>query len=118
MSKEDTIKKYMTSLKISRAEAEQLFEDDAEDFIGDEGEEMTAKAKKNGVVEREIKKKRPPRERKVDTEKGHILSCVKGLIEEIGGINTSVKTETELSFIYNDNNYTLKLTKHRPPKEV
>lgn len=118
MSKEDTIKKYMTSLKISRAEAEQLFEDDAEDFIGDEGEEMTAKAKKNGVVEREIKKKRPPRERKVDTEKGHILNCVKGLIEEIGGTDTSVKTETELSFVYNGNNYTLKLTKHRPPKEV
>ena len=118
MSKEDTIKKYMTSLKIYRAEAEQLFEDDAEDFIGDEGEEMTAKAKKNGVVEREIKKKRPPRERKVDTEKGHILNCVKGLIEEIGGTDTSVKTETELSFVYNGNNYTLKLTKHRPPKEV
>ena len=57
MSKEETIKKYMTSLKISRAEAEQLFEDDAEDFIGEEGEEMTAKAKKNGVIEREVKKK-------------------------------------------------------------
>ena len=46
MSKEETIQKYMTNLKISRAEAEQLFEDDAEDFIGKEGEEMTAKAKK------------------------------------------------------------------------
>jgi hypothetical protein len=54
----------------------------------------------------------------VDTEKGHILNCVKSLIEEIGGTGTSVKTETELSFVYNGNNYTLKLTKHRPPKEV
>lgn len=118
MSKEDTIKKYMNSLKISRAEAEQLFEDDAEDFIGAEGEEMTAKAKANGVIERQVKKKRPPRERKVDTEKGYILNCVKGLVEEIGGNDTSVKTETELSFVYNGNNYTLKLTKHRPPKGV
>ena len=66
----------------------------------------------------EVKKKRPPRERKVDAEKGYILNCVKGLVEEIGGIDTSVKTETELSFIYNGNKYTLKLTKHRPPKEV
>lgn len=118
MNKEETIQKYMASLKISRAEAEQLFEDDAEDFIGEEGEEMTAKAKKNGTIEREVKKKRPPRERKVDAEKGYILNCIKGLVEQIGGVDTSVKTETELSFVYNDNKYTLKLTKHRPPKGV
>ena len=41
MTKEQQIENYMKSLQISRAEAEQLYEDDKEDFIGEEGEEMT-----------------------------------------------------------------------------
>jgi len=119
--KEDTIKKYMEKLKISRYEAEQLVEDDAEDFIGDEGEEMTKKAQVNSAMERtdsEKTKKRKPRERKVDEEKGYILKNVDVFIKSLGAVDTSLKTETELSFTFNGNKYTLKLTKHRPPKEV
>ena len=119
--KEDTIKKYMEKLKINRYEAEQLVEDDAEDFIGDEGEEMTKKAQINSATERtgsEKTKKRKPRERKVDEEKGYILKNVDVFIKSLGAVDTSLKTETELSFTFNDNKYTLKLTKHRPPKEV
>ena len=43
--KEKQILKFMESLKISREEAEQLWEDDQEDYIGEEAEEMTRKAK-------------------------------------------------------------------------
>jgi hypothetical protein len=43
--KEKEIKKFMELFKISRAEAEQLWEDDQNDFIGEDGEEMTRKAK-------------------------------------------------------------------------
>lgn len=120
MSKEKEIEKYMQKLGISYAEAVQLMEDDADDFIGEEGEEMTEKAKVNSAKERaprEKNKNKKPRERKVDEEKGYLLRTIDGLIRGLGAENTNLKTETELSFDYNDNKYTLKLTKHRPQKE-
>ena len=46
--KEKTILDYMQKLDISREEAEQLFEDDENDFIGEEGEQMTEQAKRGG----------------------------------------------------------------------
>lgn len=119
--KKDLAKKYMEKLQISFEEAMQLVEDDADDFIGDEGEEMTAKAKEVTASEKqqsdEAKKKRKPKERKVDEEKGYILKTMSEVIEGIGAEKLSLKTETELSFLFNGNSYTLKLTKHRPPKE-
>lgn len=119
--KKDLAKKYMEKLQISFEEAMQLVEDDADDFIGDEGEEMTAKAKEVTASEKqqsyEAKKKRKPKERKVDEEKGYILKTVSEVIEGMGAEKLSLKTETELSFLFNGNSYTLKLTKHRPPKE-
>ena len=57
-----------------------------------------------------------PKERKVDETKGRILKDCKVLIEGLGGITTNLKTETELSFIFEGAEYTLKLTKHRPKK--
>ena len=120
-NKKELAEKYMKKLQISFEEALQLVEDDEEDFIGDEGEEMTIKAKEVTASDRKqsdtAKKKRKPKERKVDEEKGYILKTVSELIAEMGAENLSLKTETELSFNYNGNSYTLKLTKHRPPKE-
>ena len=122
MNKKDLANKYMKKLNISFEEAMQLVEDDAEDFIGDEGEEMTAKAKEVTASDKTqsdaAKKKRKPKERKVDEEKGFILRTLSETVEDIGAEFLSLKTETELSFIYNGNSYTLKLTKHRPKKEV
>ena len=122
MNKKDLANKYMKKLNISFEEAMQLVEDDAEDFIGEEGEEMTAKAKEVTASDKTqsdaAKKKRKPRERKVDEEKGFILRDLAETVENIGVEFLSLKTETELSFIYNGNSYTLKLTKHRPKKEV
>jgi len=119
MTKEETIKNYMAKLNISRAEAEQLMADDAEDFIGEEAEKWTEKAKGKGErVQSENKPKKKPKERKVDAEKGAILTAIKNLVETMGGNDISVKTETELYFTFNDNKYTLKLTKHRPQKGV
>lgn len=122
MNKKDLANKYMKKLNISFEEAMQLVEDDAEDFIGEEGEEMTAKAKEVTASDKTqsdaAKKKRKPKERKVDEEKGFILRTLSETVEDIGAEFLSLKTETELSFIYNGNSYTLKLTKHRPKKEV
>ena len=74
MEKEKAILDYMKKLDISREEAEQLWEDDQADFIGEEGEEMTQKAKKIKRYEQTAaRKERKPKERKVDTEKAFIL---------------------------------------------
>ena len=113
MTKEQQIKSYMTKLKISREEAEQLWEDDQEDYIGEVGEEMTKKAKEIKRYEKADKpKSKSKKERKVDENKKAILDKLHKALETFVKI-TNVKTETEISFVYNDENYTLKLTKHR-----
>ena len=117
--KQAEIEKFMQKLGISYEEAVQLMEDDEEDFIGEEGEEMTKKAKINSATERvqgEKPKKKAVKERKVDEEKGYILSCLRGSLGRLGAEDMTTKTETEVSFTFNSNSYTLKLTKHRPPK--
>lgn len=118
-NKQAEIEKFMQKLGISYEEAVQLMKDDEEDFIGEEGEEMTKKAKVNSATERvqsNKPKKKAVKERKVDEEKGYILSCLRATLGGMGIENMTTKTETEVSFSFNDNQYTLKLTKHRPKK--
>ena len=101
-------------------------EEDGEPITKEEAEEMAkmeigAKEIKH-YEQAETKKERKPRERKVDEEKGYILKNVKTLIEGMllnkgESAEVSKKNETELSFNLNGNAYTLKLTKHRPPKK-
>lgn len=57
-----------------------------------------------------------PKERKVDVTKGRILKDCKVLLEGLGAEITAMKTETELMFTFENECYTLKLTKHRPKK--
>ena len=67
MDREKIINDYMVKLKISREEAEQLFEDDENDFIGEDGEAMTEKAKANRHREESGKKrKQSTRQPKID----------------------------------------------------
>lgn len=116
MTKEQEIQKNMKVLGISREEAEQLWEDDQNDFIGEEGEEMTRKAKEVKRYEKGDKPRaKAKKERKVDENKKLILDKMHKALETFVKI-TNVKTETEISFVYNDEEYTLKLTKHRPKK--
>ena len=116
MTKEEQIKSYMTKLKISREEAEQLWEDDQEDYIWEVGEEMTKKAKEIKRYEKADKpKSKSKKERKIDENKLLILDKLHKTLETFVKI-TNRKTETEISFVYNDESYTLKLTKHRKEK--
>ena len=67
--------------------------------------------------EKSAKERKPiERERKVDRVKGWLIANTKELMETLGATDLEVKTETELSFVYEGNNYTFKLTKHRAPK--
>lgn len=112
--REKKIELYMSNLEISREEAIALIEDDENDVIGEEGEAMTEKAKEVKRYEKSTKeRKKTVKERKVDEEKKAILeSLMKAVNAEID----SVKNEAEFSFTFNENSYTVKLVKHRPPK--
>lgn len=112
MNKEETIKQYMESLEISREEAEQLWQDDQDDVIGEEGEKLQAKANTVKPKAERKRKKSEPKERKVDELKGSILSALVPTLEQYGEI-TYQKTETEMDFVVNGITYTIKLTKHK-----
>ena len=116
---EKQILKYMKNLDLSREEAIQMIKDENEDILTEEQIELEQKAKKNlqrNYVQSEKKRKKSTRERKVDTEKALLLELVRNAIRNTCS-NIVVKNEVELSFDYNGNSYTFKLTKHRPPKD-
>ena len=62
-------------------------------------------------------RKKAEKVRKVDEEKGRLLTEVKTRLKGLGADIIATKTETEVEFVFNDNHYTIKLTKHRPPKK-
>jgi alpha-L-fucosidase len=115
-AKEKEIKKYMEKLGISYEEAEQLWEDDQEDYIGEEGEQMTKKAKGLKRYEKaDTKRKKSTRERKVDNVKLYLLELaedgLEGYVENIEYYN-----ELSFSFDYEGEHFSLKLTRHRKEK--
>ena len=110
--KEKTILGYMKNLKISRAEAEQLFEDDANDFITDEGEEMQKKAHANRHYESTEKAKKK-RTVKPDPEKIKIITLLAVMLAEEGFSPEIKNPQRQIDF----GDYSLTLIKHRPPKK-
>lgn len=113
------IEKTMKALSISEEEALDLWACDHDEDTDEEQEALDKKARAVKIdhgAEAKEKKKRAPRERKVDEEKGHLLSIISASLEGAGVSVESVKTETEIAFTFNGNSYTVKLTKHRPPK--
>lgn len=115
--REAEIQKHMKVLKISRTEAEQLFEDDHSDEVLPEVAEIEKKVKAMGrrYEESTKERKKSTRERKVDEDKKIILAEIAGIVAKIGIIQ-NIKTETEISFLYKDSEYSVKLTKHRKQK--
>ena len=127
MDKEKIIKDYMKKLGISREEAEQLYEDDLEDFIGEEGEAMTEKAKAIKIRgDSEEKKKKTTRQPKIDELKVSILQYIADRMQsrhccveedEWDFDKIFIKNpQKEITFRYNGGEYSLNLIKHRPPK--
>ena len=112
------ISNLMASLDISKDEAIDTWLDDHDYIDNAEAEEMTKKAKQLRRYEKsDNERKKTVRERKVDAEKGGLLTTIKTAVEAFGGAVSSVKNEAEFSFTFNDNSYTVKLVKHRPPKK-
>ena len=58
------------------------------------------------------------RERKPDEEKAEIIGKIADFLKEIDGYDVEViKGEREISLIVGANDYSITLTKHRPPKK-
>jgi len=120
MTKEQTIEHYMKSLNISRLEAESLWLDDQEDYIGEEGEEMEKNAKKMKAryEHAEKKKDRKPREKKVDNVKLDMLQTMAAALEAEYNIEVNIEREVNLHFTVDGEDYLVKLTRHRKKKET
>ena len=99
-------------MKEAEADGEPVTRKEAEEMA-----EMEVKASKQHRYEQAKQpKKRKPKVRKVDKEKKFLLENIGELLLALKADVKKVKTETEISFTYNGNDYTLKLTKHRPKK--
>ena len=92
-------------------------EQDGEPVTREEAEEMAEmEIKANGIKRYETSdklRKSAKKERKVDEIKKHLLSCCRVLLEGMGAITLNVKTETEITFSFENEKYSLKLVKHR-----
>lgn len=111
------IQHNMKALGISKEEAINMWLDDNDYTENEVVEELTKKAKSVKRYEQAEKpRKKVTKERKVDEEKKNLINIlVTALGNEVS--NISVKNEAEISFICNENSYTIKLVKHRPPKK-
>lgn len=94
-------------------------EQDGEPVTREEAEEMAEMEIKAGALkhyEQSDKPRKPTKkERKIDADKKYLLNLL------IAAVNTetcikNVKTETEFSFEFGENEYSVKLIKHRPKK--
>lgn len=102
---EKLIQEIMKDLECSREDAEEVAK-----------MEMKAKGLKR-YEQAEKPRKKAERERKVDEVKKEIIDELVACISKNVGKVTKVKTETEIDFVYADEEFTLKLTRHRKKKE-
>jgi len=96
------------------------FEKDGTPVTKEEAEEIAEMELKNATNRHYEKADKPrksvKRERKIDSTKQKLISCFKVLLEGMKTEILNVKTETEINFVYEDEEYTLKLIKHRKGK--
>ena len=110
----ESMKKY----DLSQEEAIKLWLEDNDYIENSTVEEMTAQAKKNFKHYEKSdneRKKSATRERKVDEIKAFLLQI---LIESLSNVVsiTGKKNEAEFAFTYQEEEYTVKLIKHRKSK--
>ena len=99
-------------MKECEADGEPVTKEEAREMA-----EMELKASGNRHYEQSEKpRKVVKKERKVDETKKRLLTDCRVLLEGLGAQTLSVKTETEIVFLFNGDEYSLKLVKHRPKK--
>lgn len=94
-------------------------EKDGEPVTREEAEEMAEMEIKAGNIkhyEQSDKPRKPAkRERKIDPDKKYLLDLLISAVNAETCIK-NIKTETEFSFEFGENEYSVKLIKHRPKK--
>lgn len=121
VGKENEILHLMKTLDISREEAEQLWEDDNNDYESDEMKEMAEKAKKNGLLkvgarQAEPSKEKKIRERKPNEDKRFLVDCLFDSLKDFDNCEI-VNPERQIDFWLNGIHYSATLTAHRAPKK-
>lgn len=106
MTKEKLVARIM---KECAAEGEPVTKEEAEQMAE---WEMKSKAVRENAKS-DTQRKPPTRERKVDETKKRILNNCRILLEGMGAVSAQMKTETEVSFTFEGEEYSLKLVKHR-----
>lgn len=110
MDKEKLIARIMEECL---AEDEPVTREEAEEMA-----EMEIKAGSNRHYEKSDKpRKTAKKERKIDETKKRLLADCRVLLEGLGAQTLNVKTETEITFLFGGDEYSLKLIKHRPKKQ-
>lgn len=123
MDKEKTILNYMEKLGIDRAEAEQLFQDEQEDWQSEEMKEMEKKAKE---VSRTIhdahtfdpKKPKVERKRAENVEKQQIINELFETVIQFADTGEITNKEKYISFKIGENDYEINLICKRKPKKT
>ena len=96
-------------------------EKDGEPVTIEEATEMAKMEMGNRQIKRyeqsDKPRKKTERVRKIDHIKADLADRFIVAIENYGGTVAPLKTETEIHFELGEDNYTLKLIKHRPPKK-
>lgn len=121
MDKEKTILTYMEKLDISREEAEQLFEDEQENWQSEEMKEMEKKAKKLSRTihdARTFDPKKPKIERKraENPEKQQIINELFEKVTQFADTVEITNKEKYISFKIGENDYEINLILKRKPK--
>jgi len=110
------IKTFMEKYSISENEAVQLWLEDNDYLENEAVKELMEKSKLTRRYEKSEKtRKASIRERKVDENKAKLLAILMEALKNEVDI-TAVKNEAEFAFTCNDENYTVKLIKHRAVK--
>lgn len=119
---EARIEKLMATLNCSRDEAIEIIREDEEidgmsmkevnADLTEEQKKAVKAATKTGTKKRTAVK----RERKVDPVKKQLINNIRILLEGMHANVEPLTNETDLHFTYEGASYSIKLTKHRPPK--
>lgn len=116
---DEAIDKMVDTLDCSIADACENWLADNDLITNDEQNALDKEAKSG---KRHYEKSGKPRKkaekvRKVDENKKILLEIMRNALEnDENTADFSIKTETEINFTYFNDNYTVKLTKHRPKK--
>jgi hypothetical protein len=110
------VRKNQREFDLSEEDAVRMFFEDWEYIPA--GSKVKIERVKDIQTKKEYAKSDKPRktstkERKVDETKKRFLNGFRAYLEDCGCEIVNLKTETELTFNFEDEQYTVKLTKHR-----